>query len=71
MFKFKTYSGLFGAEIWYTNSERLLNGNSISTNHACMHVPNKIGQKVKKFILGSFFRKILQMINKSGNKSLF
>ena len=52
-------------------AKRLFNGNSISTNHACMLVANKIGQKVKKFNLGSFFRKILQMIKKSGNKSLF
>ena len=52
-------------------AKRLFNGNSISTNHACMLVANKIGQNVKKFNLGSFFRKILQMINKSGNKSLF
>ena len=52
-------------------AKRLFNGKSISTNHACMLVANKIGQKVKKFNLGIFFRKILQMINKSGNKSLF
>ena len=50
-------------------ANRLFNGNSISTNHACMLVANKIGQKVKKFNSGFFFRKILQMINKSGNKS--
>ena len=49
----------------------LFNGNCISTDHACMLVTNKIGQKVKKFNLGFFCRKILQMINKSGNKSLF
>ena len=35
-------------------AKRLLNGNSISTNHACMLVANKIGQKVKKFNLGFF-----------------
>ena len=52
-------------------AKRLFNGNSISSNHACMLVANKIGQKVKKFNLGFFFRKILQMINKSGNTSLF
>ena len=52
-------------------AKRLFNGNSISTNHACMLVANKIGQKVKKFNLGFIFRKILQMVNKSGNKSLF
>ena len=52
-------------------AKRLFNGNSISTNHACMLAVNKIGQKVKKFNLGFFFRKILQMINKSGNTSLF
>ena len=51
-------------------AKRLFNRNSISTSHACMLVANKIGQKVKKFNLGFFFRKILQMINKSGNKSL-
>ena len=52
-------------------AKRLFNGTSISTNHACMFVANKIGQKVKQFNLGSFFRKILQMIIKNGNKSLF
>ena len=36
-------------------AKRLFNGNSISTNHACMLVANKIGQKVKEFNLGSFF----------------
>ena len=36
-------------------AKRLFNGNSISTNHACMLVANKIGQKVKKFNLGIFF----------------
>ena len=30
-------------------AKRLFNGNSISTNHACMLVANEIGQKVKKF----------------------
>ena len=52
-------------------AKRLFNGNSISTNHACMLVANKIGQEVKKFNLEKKIRKILQMINKSGNKSLF
>ena len=52
-------------------AKRLFNGNSISTNHACMLVANKIGQKVKKFNLGSFFRKILQMINKNGSNLYF
>ena len=41
------------------------------TIHACLLVANKIGQKVKKFNLGFFSRKILQMINKSGKKILF
>ena len=36
-------------------AKRLLNGNRISTNHACMLVANKIGQKVKKFNFGFFF----------------
>ena len=36
-------------------AKRLFNGNSISTNHACMLVANKIGQKVKKFNLGFCF----------------
>ena len=35
-------------------AKRLFNGNSISTNHACMLFANKIGQKVKKFNLGFF-----------------
>ena len=35
-------------------AKRLFNGNSISTNHACMLVAIKIGQKVKKFNLGFF-----------------
>ena len=30
-------------------AKRLFNGKSISTNHACMLVANKIGQKVKQF----------------------
>ena len=30
-------------------AKRLFNGNCISTDHACMLVTNKIGQKVKKF----------------------
>ena len=34
--------------------KRLLNGKSMSSNLAFMHVANKVGQKVKKFIL-SFF----------------
>ena len=38
-------------------AKRLFNGKSISTNHACMLVANKIGQKVKKFNFGSFFQK--------------
>ena len=38
-------------------AQRLFNGNSISTNHACMLVANKIGQKVKKFNLGFIFQK--------------
>ena len=38
-------------------AKRLYNGNIISTNHACMIVVNKIGQKVKKFNLGFFSQK--------------
>ena len=38
-------------------AKMLFNGNSISTNHTCMLVTNKIGQKVKKFNLGFFFQK--------------
>ena len=49
-------------------AKRLFNGKSMSSNLACMPVANKKGQKVKKF---DFFGKIQQMINKSGNKSLF
>ena len=52
-------------------AKRLFNGTSISTDHACMLVVNNIGQKVKYSIWDFFLRKILQMINKSGNKSLF
>ena len=52
-------------------AKRLFVGNCISINHAFMLVANKIGQKVKKFNLGFFFRKIQQMINKSDNKSSF
>ena len=36
-------------------AKRLFNGNSISTNHACMLVANKIGQKVKKVQFRIFF----------------
>ena len=35
-------------------AKRLFNGNNISTNHACMLVANKIGQKVQ---LRIFFQK--------------
>ena len=38
-------------------AKRLFNGNSISTNHACMLVANKIGQKVKKFNFKIVFQK--------------
>ena len=38
-------------------AKRLFNGNSISTNHACMLVANKIGQKGKKFTLGFFLER--------------
>ena len=34
--------------------KRLLNGKSMTSNLVFMHVANKVGQKVKKFIL-SFF----------------
>ena len=37
-------------------AQRLSNGKSVSSKLACMHVANKVGQKVKKFIL-RFFRK--------------
>ena len=37
-------------------AQRLFNGKSVLSNLACMHVANKVGQKVKKFIL-RFFRK--------------
>ena len=46
-------------------AKRLFNGNSISSNLAFMPVANKRGQKVKKFNLRLFCRKIQQMINKS------
>ena len=51
-------------------AKRLFNGNSISSNLLSMPVANKMGQKVKKFNSDCFI-KIQQMINKSGNKSLF
>ena len=51
-------------------AKKLSNGNSMSSNVAFMPVANKVGQKVKKFIL-RLFRKIQQMINKIGNKYLF
>ena len=37
-------------------AKRVFNGNSISTNHACMLVLNKIGQKVKKFFSERYYR---------------
>ena len=53
-------------------AKRLLNGMNMSFNLAIMPVANKVGQKVEKFILILFFfGKMQQMINKSGNKSLF
>ena len=36
-------------------AKRLFNGNCISSDHACILVTNKIGQKVKKFNLGFYF----------------
>ena len=51
-------------------AKMLFNGNSISTNHACMLVANKIGQEVKKLNLG-FFQKDTTDGYKSGNTSLF
>ena len=39
-------------------AKRLFNGKSVSSNHAFMPVVNKVGQKVKKFILRFFFGKI-------------
>ena len=38
-------------------AKRLFNRNSISTNHACMLVANKIGQKVKEFKKCFFLQK--------------
>ena len=38
-------------------AQRLSNGKSVSTNLAFMPVANKIGQKVKKFILRFFSEK--------------
>ena len=51
-------------------AKRLFNGNSISSKLSSLHAVNKMGQKVKKFNF-RFFRKIQQMINICGNKSLF
>ena len=51
-------------------AKRLSNGNSISSNLAFMPVANKIGQKVNKFNLRFFCRKIQQMSNKSA-KNLY
>ena len=51
--------------------KRLFNGKSMPSDLAFMPVANKVGQKVKKYFLKLFFGKIQQMINKSGNKSLF
>ena len=39
-------------------AQRLFNGMSVSLNLAFMPVANKVGQKVKKFILRFFFGKI-------------
>ena len=38
-------------------AKRLLNGKSMSFNHAFITVANKVGQKVKKFILRLFSEK--------------
>ena len=46
-------------------AKRLFNGNSVSSSLAFIPVANKIGQKVKKFNLRFFCRKIQQIINKS------
>ena len=39
-------------------AQRLFNGKSVSSNLAFMPVANKVGQKVKKFILRFFPEKI-------------
>ena len=52
-------------------AKRFFNGKNMSYSLVFMPVANKVGQKVKKFILRHFFGKIQMMINKSGNKSLF
>ena len=38
-------------------AKRLINGKTMTYNFAFMPVANKVGQKVKKFILRLFFRK--------------
>ena len=38
-------------------TKKLFNGKSVSSNLAFMPVANKVGQKVKKFILGLFLEK--------------
>ena len=53
-------------------AKRSFNGKSMSSNLEFIPVANKVGQRVKKFILSIFFfRKIQQMIDKGGNKFLF
>ena len=49
-------------------AKRLSNEKSMSSNLALIPVAKKIGQKVH---FKTFFGEIQQMINKSGNKSLF
>ena len=66
---FKTNGGLWVLKFSILIAQSLLNGKSVSSNLACMPVVNKVGQKVKKFIL-RFFRETIT-INKSGKKSLF
>ena len=48
--------------------KRLSYGKNMSSNLAFMPVANKVGQKVKKFILRFFFGNIQEMIIKSGIK---
>ena len=52
-------------------AKRLFNGTSVSFNLAFMPVANKVGQKVKKFILRFLLKKYNRPLTRVVKKSLF
>ena len=52
-------------------AKRLFNGTSVSFNLTFMPVGNKVGQKVKKFILRFYWKKYNRRLTRVVKKSLF